>query len=58
MSSTDKAYIFPNCKKISLACTQACVCSGDECLNPFNTAVSSKEDNDEDISSDSEDLEY
>ena len=46
------------CKKISLACTEACACSGDEdCLNPFTTAVSSDEDSDEDISSDSEDTE-
>ena len=44
-------------KKISVACTQAYACSGDECLNPFTAAVSSEEDNGEDISSDSEDAE-
>ena len=44
-------------KKISLACTQACACSGDECLNPFTAAINSEEDSDEDTSSDSEDAE-
>ena len=42
------------CKKIPIACTQAYACSVDECLNPFTTAVSSDEDSDEDIRSDSE----
>ena len=43
------------CKKISVACTQAGACSGhEECLNPFTATVSSEEDGDEDISSDSE----
>ena len=34
-----------------------CGCSGDDCLNPFTTAVSSEEDSDKDISSDREDAE-
>ena len=48
------------CKKISLAYTQACGCSGDdECLNPYTIDVNSEEesDEDEDISSEDEDLE-
>ena len=45
------------CKKIPIACTQSYACSVDEYLNPFTIAVSSDEDSDEDIRSDSEDTE-
>ena len=48
------------CKKIALACIQACEYSGgEEYLNPYTASVDSKEesDDDEDISSEDEDSE-